>query len=159
MSVIPREQYDYTRTINHPSSRTCSPIYKRSLVKTQGTRIRNILRQRTSFRWGKPDQSTRETAPFSRCRKSDLQVYSLHLRETTIRIHDGFTHSQGIQQTNGILQGDLISPLVFNVLAHDVVQRIQTEEVRMWLYADDMILLSERRESLKETIKIGIVIP
>ena len=30
--------------------------------------------------------------------------------------------------------------------------RIQTEEVRTWLYADDMILLSERREPLQEAI-------
>jgi Reverse transcriptase (RNA-dependent DNA polymerase). len=36
------------------------------------------------------------------------------------------------------------------MLTHDVVQRIQTEEVGMWLYADDMILLSERREPLQE---------
>ena len=74
------------------------------------------------------------------------------LRENTIRIHDGLTHSQGIQQTNVILQGDPISPLIFNVLTHDVVQRIQTEEVRIWLYADGMILLSERREPLQEVI-------
>ena len=44
------------------------------------------------------------------------------------------------------------TPLIFNVLTHDVVQRIQTDEVRMWLYADDMILLSERREPLQEDI-------
>jgi Reverse transcriptase (RNA-dependent DNA polymerase). len=42
--------------------------------------------------------------------------------------------------------------LIFNVLTHDVVQRIQTEELRMWLYTDDMILLSERRELLQEAI-------
>ena len=66
-------------------------------------------------------------------------------------IHDGLTYSQGIQQTNGVLQGDPISPLIFNVVTHDVVQRVQTEEVRMWLYADDMILLSERREPSKKS--------
>ena len=38
------------------------------------------------------------------------------------------------------------------MLTHDVVQRIQTDEVRMWLYADDMILLYERREPLQEAI-------
>ena len=66
------------------------------------------------------------------------------LPENTIKIHGGLTYSQGIQQTNGVLQGDPISPLIFNVLTHAVVHRIQTDEVRMWLYADDMILLSER---------------
>ena len=50
------------------------------------------------------------------------------------------------------MQGDPISPLIFNVLTHDVGQRIQTDEVRMWLYADEMILLSERREPLQEAI-------
>ena len=65
--------------INRPSCRTSSPIYKRSLVKTQGTRICNIHRLQTIFRWGKQEQSTRETAPCSRCRKPDLQFHSLHL--------------------------------------------------------------------------------
>jgi Reverse transcriptase (RNA-dependent DNA polymerase). len=37
------------------------------------------------------------------------------------------------------------------VLTHDVIQRIQTEVI-MWLYADDMILLSERREPLQEAV-------
>ena len=49
------------------------------------------------------------------------------LRGNTIKIHDGLTYSQEIQQTNGVLQGDPISLLIYNVLTHDVVQRIQTE--------------------------------
>jgi Reverse transcriptase (RNA-dependent DNA polymerase). len=62
-----------------------------------------------------------------------------------IRINDVLTQSQGIHQMNGILQGDPISPIMVNVFTHNVIQRIQTEEARMWLYADDTILLSERR--------------
>ena len=79
MSVIPREQYGLI-----PGKSTTQavgnvhPIYKRRLVKTEGTRICNIHRLQTIFRWGKQEQSTRETAPCSRRRKPD-KVHSLHL--------------------------------------------------------------------------------
>jgi hypothetical protein len=38
------------------------------------------------------------------------------------------------------------------VLTPDITQRIQIEDVRMWLYTNDIILLSERREPLQEAI-------
>ena len=45
-----------------------------------------------------------------------------------------------------------ISPLIFNVLTHDVVQRIQTDEVRMWLYADDMMLRPSDEGAVQQVI-------
>ena len=49
------------------------------------------------------------------------------LAANTIHIDDNVTTSKGIIQTNGVLQGDPLGPLLFNIATHDVVQRIRQE--------------------------------
>ncbi|KAJ4434486.1 hypothetical protein ANN_23048 [Periplaneta americana] len=44
-------------------------------------------------------------------------------RRTTVQIDDGVDTSDWLPQTNGILQGDPLSPILFNVLTHEVTQR------------------------------------
>ena len=69
MTVIPREQYGFipgrstTQAVGHVLQ-----YISEALLKTHYC-ICNIHRLQTSFRWGKQEQSTRETAPCSRCRK------------------------------------------------------------------------------------------
>ena len=44
------------------------------------------------------------------------------------------------------------SPIMFNMITHDVVQKVPTEDVKMHLYVDDMLILSNNRTSLQEAI-------
>ena len=59
-----------------------------------------------------------------------------------MQIDDNIDLSQPIDQTNGVLQGDPLSPLLFNIATADIPNAIQTEGVRIYAYADDMVLTS-----------------
>ena len=55
---------------------------------------------------------------------------------------DGVNRNRVLEKLHPVLgaESQIFKFIIFNVLTHDVVQRIQTEEVRMWLYSNDMIL-------------------
>ena len=74
------------------------------------------------------------------------------LRRNNVQISDSITMSADITQTNGVLQGDPLSPLLFNIATHDVVQSIreQAPNIKMYIYADDMVLGSHDRVELQE---------
>ena len=71
------------------------------------------------------------------------------LMNNSVQIDDAITVSNPIAQTTGVLQGDPLSPLLFNVATYDVVQAIKTEDVRIYIYADDMTLTSTLRDALQ----------
>ncbi|KAJ4427799.1 hypothetical protein ANN_25452 [Periplaneta americana] len=66
------------------------------------------------------------------------------------RVNDTFTISEGITQTGGILQGDPLSPLLFNVATADVT-RVCPPTTSLFIYADDMALGSTKKEDVQET--------
>lgn len=76
------------------------------------------------------------------------------LSSNSVRISDTVTISEEITQTNGVLQGDPLSPLLFNVATHDVVQAIREEakELKVYIYADDMVVGSHNIEELQKGI-------
>ena len=74
------------------------------------------------------------------------------LAYNTIEIEDGISSSTAIRQTNGVLQGDPISPTLFNIATADVTKIIENSSVVLYAYADDMILGSKNREELQETM-------
>ena len=73
MTVIPREQHGFI-----PGRSTTQAVGHVLEYISEALSKCNIHRLQTSFQWGKQEQSTKETAPCSRCRKPDLQVHSLH---------------------------------------------------------------------------------
>lgn len=64
------------------------------------------------------------------------------LKENYLEITDDVTKSLPIGQTNGVLQGDPLSPLLFVLATADIPATIATESVKMYAYADDMVLVS-----------------
>ena len=55
-------------------------------------------------------------------------------------------------QTNGILQGDPLSLLLFNIATADVIKMTATENTRVYLYADDMTLTSTKAHDLQSSL-------
>ena len=55
-------------------------------------------------------------------------------------------------QTNGVLQGDPISPLLFNITIADITKVIHSPSVTMYLYVDDIVIGSPNRTDLQTTI-------
>lgn len=81
-----------------------------------------------------------------------LRFLEALLHGNSIKISDGLLQSKEIKQTNGVLQGDPLSPIIFNVLTHDVIEKVTSTDVEMYLYADDMVMLSIHKEPLQASL-------
>lgn len=81
-----------------------------------------------------------------------LRTISSILSENYVSVDDNLLLSKPILQTVGVLQGDPVSPLLFNIVTHDVVQATASEQVKILIYADDMVLLSPNLERLQESM-------
>jgi hypothetical protein len=78
------------------------------------------------------------------------------LRENSIQIDDTIAKSQPLQQTNGVLQGDPLSPLLFIIATADITKGIQCEKnVKFYAYADDMVLVANSVEGLQQCHRMG----
>ena len=74
------------------------------------------------------------------------------LAENRIQIDNSISTSMWIEQTNGVLQGDPLSPIVFNIATYDVAHAVKIEGVNAYIYAEDMVLTSVSRNALKEAL-------
>jgi hypothetical protein len=76
------------------------------------------------------------------------------LADNQIQIDDGIGKSQWLIQTNGVLQGDPLSPILFNALTHDVGAKIKEEsDTEIYMYAD-MALVSETISDLQKAVDL-----
>lgn len=66
-----------------------------------------------------------------------------------VQIDDNIDRSQPLEQTNGVLQGDPLSLLLFNIATSDVYKDIEADNVKIYAYADDMVILSTDIEDLQ----------
>jgi Reverse transcriptase (RNA-dependent DNA polymerase). len=132
MTVRPREHYGFiprrstTQAIGHMLQ-----YISEALSKPKGHAYAIFVDYKQAFDGVNRSRVLEELHTVLGAGSQIFKLIACIFRENTIRIHDGLTQSQGIQQTNGILQEDPISSLIFNVLTHDVIPRIQTEEVRI----------------------------
>ncbi|KAJ4430529.1 hypothetical protein ANN_19117 [Periplaneta americana] len=157
MEVIPTEQYGFIPgksmvqavqsvleyiedSINKPKGHVFAALidYKKAFDGIN----RNILMQKLEAVLGPEDQF--------------YNLIKNIMKTNIINISDGLLESPDIVQTNGVLQGDPLSPIMFNLVTHDVVQRVATQDVKMYLYAD-MVVLSNNRTSLQEAINNLVV--
>jgi len=75
------------------------------------------------------------------------------LANNQIQIDDGIGKSQWLIQANGVLQGDPLSPILFNALTHDVGAKIKKEtDIVIYMYADDTALVSETIPDLQTAV-------
>jgi hypothetical protein len=71
------------------------------------------------------------------------------LARNYVYVDDHLTRSEAIQQTVGVLQGDPLSPMLFNIATRDVAETVKTDEVHLYMYADDMALASTSLKACK----------
>ena len=77
------------------------------------------------------------------------------LADNQIQINDGIGKSHWLIQTNGVLQGDPLSPILFNALTHDVGAKIKEEtDTVIYMYADDMALVSDTIPDLQKAVDL-----
>jgi retron-type reverse transcriptase len=77
------------------------------------------------------------------------------LADNQIQIDDGIGKSQWLIQTNDVLQGDPLSPILFNALTHDVGAKIKEgTDTMIYMYADDMALVSGNIPDLQKTVDL-----
>ena len=69
---------------------------------------------------------------------------------------DGISQSGWIDQTIGVLQGDPLSPLLFNVLTQDVSARIKEGDKNLNLYthADDMAIAADNVSDMQKGMDV-----
>ena len=78
------------------------------------------------------------------------------MTHNNIRIRDGNITSSPIVQTNGVLQGDPLSPLLFIIAIADVTDVIKGTPVEMYIYADDIVIGSSNKTAVQEVMdRIG----
>ena len=78
-----------------------------------------------------------------------MQLIENILSFNLLTVNDKVTNSRSIIQTNGILQGDPLSPMLFNLLMHNAIQEVAID-IAMFLYTDDMVMMSSNKEALQE---------
>jgi hypothetical protein len=84
-----------------------------------------------------------------------LNILCTLLDANLIQINDGLQLSSSITQSNGVLQGDPISPLLFNLLTSDIKIALfddNNKDVKLLMYADDLVLYSKSLFQLQYTM-------
>jgi retron-type reverse transcriptase len=82
-----------------------------------------------------------------------LKLISNILVENNIQVYDNTAKSDWISQKNGVLQGEPLSPHLFNVLTYDIIEKInkKVQNVMVYMYADSMALALSNREEIQKT--------
>jgi hypothetical protein len=72
-----------------------------------------------------------------------------------VPVNDGTSISTEILQTNGVLQGDPLSPLLFNLTTIDVVSAVQkgNGDVNSYIYADDIVIVSSLHQEIQSALE------
>jgi hypothetical protein len=84
-----------------------------------------------------------------------LKLLCAILNINYIQVNDGLLLSDPIIQSNGVLQGDPLSALLFNLLTHDIPRRISEATngaAKVVMYADDLAIITDDVETLQTAL-------
>lgn len=77
-------------------------------------------------------------------------ISSLFLKgKITVKVNDSMTSY--IHKTNGLLQGSILSPMLFNIYINELCEELNKENSinKAIFYADDLVLISETKKDLR----------
>lgn len=83
------------------------------------------------------------------------KVYNLIrelLKTNYIKIDNGKELTRKIAQEQGVLQGDSLSPTLFLIFVMDLPESIKVAGSHSIMYADDLVIYSDKLESLQESL-------
>ena len=83
-----------------------------------------------------------------------LKAICAVLQANFVLVDDGLKLSSPIRQTQGVLQGDSLSPLLFISYLADLPGKLSNCGVSVVLYADDLLFLSKQREDIHRALNI-----
>jgi hypothetical protein len=91
-----------------------------------------------------------------------VRFIKMCLSETYSKVCIGECFSDSFPIQNGLKQGDALSPLLFNVAIESGIRKVQENQMGLKLngthqhlvYADDMIVLGDNIDTIKETKKL-----
>ena len=75
-----------------------------------------------------------------------------------------FSESELFSVQNGVRQGAVLSPLLFSLYVNELIQKLRETGMGCWVgssfmgiiaYADDLIILAPRRDTLQKMISIS----
>ena len=68
---------------------------------------------------------------------------------------DSLRKSNPIHQTRGVYQGDNLSPLLFSIFVADLPEKLRgrVPDLRIIMYADDLVFYSEKRQDIQEALE------
>ena len=110
MTVIPREQHGFIpgRSTTQAVGQVLQYISE-ALSKPKGHAYAIFIDYKQSFDGVNRSRVLEKLHPVLGAESQIFKFIACILRENTIKMHDGLTYSQGIQQTNGVLQGDPVN--------------------------------------------------
>ncbi|KAF0714277.1 ribosome biogenesis protein TSR3 isoform X1, partial [Aphis craccivora] len=91
-----------------------------------------------------------------------ISLVECSISHTDIKVKVGQTLSKTVQVTTGLRQGDAISPVLFNIVLEKVVREADLDKegvklgennIGILAYADDIVLMAESKDKLKEQSK------
>lgn len=80
-------------------------------------------------------------------RTQETRLIQSILSKNQIEIDNRVSKTDPVEQTNGVLQGDPLSPLLFIIATAEVPREIATENVQIYAYADDMAIISQNLDN------------
>jgi hypothetical protein len=65
---------------------------------------------------------------------------------------ENINESKKLGQTNGVLQGDQLSPILISIWTADVIQEIQSQALSCYMHAYDTVITSRSKEDLQDCL-------
>jgi retron-type reverse transcriptase len=91
-----------------------------------------------------------------------VRLNKMYLKETYKQVRIGKYLSDNFPMENGLKEGDVLSPLLFNFVSEYAIRKVQENQLeldlngthQLWFYADDVNLLGDNIDTIKKNKKL-----